>query len=162
MINNMEEKVLKIATDYLEDCLGYEVEIRLFNSSGNFRAYIEKFGNRYHLYINKDQLKYSIGGYTVEDDKEEVAKDLVDTVLHECIHIICMEENIGSYDGDFNFEKMLYDRYVNSNYHRYTGNITMQEQAKGERKNIEKLSNILNITIGEMYEYLDEIEDNFF
>lgn len=162
MLSNIEEKVLNIATEYLEDCLGYGVEIRLFNSNGNYRAGVEKIDDRYNMYINKNELKYSINRHTVEDDKEEVARDLVDTVLHECIHIICMEENQDSNDGDFYFEKMLYDRYVNSNFHRYTGNITMQQQTEGEKKNLEKLSNILNISIEEIYEYLDEIEDKFF
>ncbi len=90
-----------------------------------------------------------------------MCQDLVDTVLHECCHIICMEQNLGYHDGDYDFEKMLYDKYINSNYHRYPYAKTMQEQNKGDKENIKKLSKILNITRNELYDYLENREENF-
>lgn len=161
MIKDLESKILNIAINYL-DKQGYKVEIRLFNTNSNrMRAGVEKFDDRYHIHINEDALLSSFEGYTIEEYEEQVCQDLVDTILHECCHIICMEENLGYNDGDYDFEKMLYDNHINSNYHRYPGALTMQEQAKGEKENEEKLCKILNIKIDELYDYLENRENSF-
>lgn len=95
-MSTMEEIVLDIATDFLEK-QGHKVEIRLFDEIINARAGVGKFGDRYNFYINKNALSYSITG---ETEDFEVAKDLIDTILHECIHIICMEKNLNSNECD--------------------------------------------------------------
>lgn len=161
MVKDLERKILNIATDYL-DKQGHKVEVRVFKSNIKARAGVEKYDDdRYHIQINEDALLSSFEGYTIEEYEEKVCQDLVDTVLHECCHIICMEQNLGYHDGDYDFEKMLYDKYINSNYHRYPCAKTMQEQNKGDKENIKKLSKILNITRNELYDYLENREENF-
>lgn len=162
MIKDLERKILNIATDYL-DKQGHKVEIRLFHTdSKRMRAGVCQYDNRYHLYINKDALLTSLTQYTIEEDKTLVYQDLVDTVLHECCHIICMEENIGSHDGDYDFEKMLYDNYINSNYHGYTNALTIEDAIKSEKENAKKLCKMINITLNELDDYLENREENFY
>jgi predicted SprT family Zn-dependent metalloprotease len=165
MIKNLEIKILDIATDYLEK-EGYPVRIKLLHTDEGYRAGVTYFPDKYLLFINKDALQFSFEGYTYEEDEEdeeEVAIALVDTILHECIHIICWEENIGCGDGDFDFEKMLYDRDINSNYHRCSDALTMQDQIEGDKRQLEKLSKLLNISTYDLSYYLDvDKTENFY
>ena len=159
-MNNLEQTILEIATDFLKS-KGHEVEIRIFNedlSKLNGRAGVIKFDDRYHLMIDRNAILSDFKG---TNEEVEIAIDLVDTILHECCHIICMEENLGSHDGDYDFEKMIYDKYINSNYHRYPRALTMQEQIEGEKEELNKLSKILNISVDNLYDYLENREENF-
>lgn len=159
-MNNLEQTILEIATDFLKS-KGHEVEIRIFNedlSKLNGRAGVIKFDDRYHLMIDRNAILSDFKG---TNEEVEIAIDLVDTILHECCHIICMEENLGSHDGDYDFEKMIYDNYINSNYHRGDDAKTILEFAICEENNNNLLSNILNISIDDLYDYLDNREENF-
>lgn len=160
MIQDLESKILRIATDYL-NTQGHQVEIRIFNenlSKLNGRAGVHKFDDRYYLYIDKKTI---LKDFYETNEEIDIAISLVDTILHECCHIICMEENLGSHDGDYDFEKMIYDKYINSNYHRYPRALTMQEQIEGEKEELNKLSKILNISVDNLYDYLENREENF-
>lgn len=101
----------------------------------------------------KDKFKYIIG-YNPElwesklkkpkYDNFDYARDIVSTMLHEATHIISHHRNLNSTDGDYGFEKLLYDNYLNSNY------------------KVMKGAEILGISEEEYQKYLDERPDNFY
>ncbi|UVX70663.1 MAG: hypothetical protein [Bacteriophage sp.] len=78
----------------------------------------------------------------------DYARDIVSTMLHEATHIICNHRGIESKDKSYDFEKLIYDNYLNSNYDNADGRF---------------LSGLLGITREEyLRNYKKEREDKFF
>lgn len=47
------------------------------------------------------------------------AEHILNTLLHECIHHIAFHKNLDFNDGDYDFEKLLFEKGIDSNYENY-------------------------------------------
>lgn len=113
-------KIIDIVNDFLiknDTRVDVNIEYINFNGYDEFKAVVDS--------SKKDELKYTIS-YNLDYWTERIepmhkypidyAKDIVSTMLHEATHIICHNRKINTSDGSHDFEKMIYENYLNSNH----------------------------------------------
>ncbi len=105
------QAINSIVTDFISS-LGYNLKIKceLINEEYSPILATTYLVGQLYLILNEPLLLIGTPHKEYEDE-ETRAVDLVNTILHECCHLITREG-----DGDFNFEKMLYDLDIISNF----------------------------------------------
>ncbi|WP_270301841.1 hypothetical protein [Terrisporobacter petrolearius] len=157
IINNHIGKIEYIVDDFLKknNC-NVNIEIGI-GVTEYVNMSVGKITNRnsYGLSISPDMI---IKLYYTQEECTQI----IDCLLHECVHIIAEERGLGFNDGDYDFEKLLYDMHIISNYHGASTAVNIEKALIKEKENNKYLSDLLNIPIDELKEYICERELEIF